>query len=96
MNLDELITTDELCERYRIEHTFIRSLNNSGLLEVITLEKREYIHCNKMAEFEKMLRLHFDLEINLEGMEAIHHLLEKVNKLKEENLLLRNRLNLYE
>lgn len=96
MNLDELITTDELCERYRIEHTFIRSLNNSGLLEVITLEKREYIHCNKMAEFEKMLRLHFDLEINLEGMEAIHHLLEKVNKLKEENLMLRNRLNLYE
>ena len=96
MNLDELIATDELCEHYRVEHTFIRSLNNSGLLEIITIEKREYIHFNKMAEFEKMLRLHFDLEINLEGLEAIKHLLEKLSHLKEENLSLRNRLGLYE
>lgn len=96
MNLDELIATEELCERYRIEHTFIRSLNDSGLLEVITVEKTEYIHCNKMAEFEKMLRMHFDLEINLEGLEAVNHLLKKLNTLKQENLDLRNRLSLYE
>lgn len=96
MNLDELIATEELCERYSVEHTFIRSLTNSGLLEVITVEKREYVHCDKMAEFEKMLRLHYDLEINLEGLEAIKHLLDRLSSLKEENLSLRNRLGLYE
>ncbi|WP_010227498.1 chaperone modulator CbpM [Gillisia marina] len=96
MNLDKLIATEELCERYSVEHTFIRSLNNSGLLEVITVEKREYVHCDKMADFEKMLRLHYDLEINLEGLEAIKHLLEKLNDLKKENLALRNRLEIYE
>ena len=96
MKLDDLITTEELCERYSVEHTFIRSLNNSGLLEVITVEKREYVPCDKMAEFEKMLRLHYDLEINLEGLEAIKHLLDRLSSLKEENLKLRNRLGLYE
>ena len=96
MNLDQLIATEELCERYSVEHTFIRSLSHSGLLEVITVEKREYVHCDKMADFEKMLRLHYDLEINLEGLEAIKHLLEKLSNLKEENLALRNRLGLYE
>ena len=96
MNLDELIATEELCERYSVEHTFIRSHNNSGLLEVITVEKTEYVHCDKMAEFEKMLRLHYDLEINLEGLEAIKHLLDRLSNLKEENVNLRNRLGLYE
>jgi hypothetical protein len=96
MNLDQLIATEELCERYSVEHTFIRSLSHSGLLEVITVEKREYVHCDKMADFEKMLRLHYDLEINFEGLEAIKHLLEKLSDLKEENLALRNRLGLYE
>ncbi|WP_051119580.1 chaperone modulator CbpM [Gillisia sp. CAL575] len=96
MNLEELIATEELCERYSVEHTFIRSLNNSGLIEVITVEKREYVHCDNMANFEKLLRLHFDLDINLEGLEAIKHLLDRQNKLKEENLALRNRLGLYE
>tara|TARA_R100000935_G_C2765798_1_gene135559 strand:- start:48 stop:338 length:291 start_codon:yes stop_codon:yes gene_type:complete len=96
MNLNDLITTEELCERYSVEHTFIRSLNNSGLLEVITVEKREYVYCAKMAEFEKMLRLHYDLKINLEGIEAIKHLLDRLIDLKEENLALKNRLGLYE
>lgn len=96
MNLEELIATEELCERYSVEHTFIRSLNESGLIELITVEKREYVHCDKMAEFEKMMRLHYDLQINLEGLEAIKHLLDKLVDLKEENLALRNRLSIYE
>lgn len=96
MNLNELIPTEELCTRYRVEHTFIRSLNESGLLEVITIEQREYVHCDKIGEFEKMQRLHYDLEINMEGLEAIHHLLRQLTKLQKKNQELRNRLGIYE
>lgn len=96
MKLEELIDTEELCERYRVEHTFIKSLYNSGLIEVIKIEKREYVRCDEMAEFEKLMRLHYDLEINLEGLEAIKHLLDRINELKNQNLALRNRLGLYE
>lgn len=96
MNLNELIPTEELCARYRVEHRFIRSLDESGLLEVIRIEQREYVHCDKIGEFEKMHRLHYDLEINLEGLEAIYHLLRQVKKLQKKNQELRNRLGIYE
>lgn len=96
MNLKDLIATEELCERYKVEHTFIRSLNESGLLEIVTVERKEYIPCDKMAEFEKMRRLHYELNINLEGLEAVQHLLKQVIKLQKKNRQLKNRLSIYE
>lgn len=96
MNLEELIAAEELCEKYKVEYTFIRSLSESGLIEVIQVEQREYVHCDKMAEFEKLRRLHYDLEINLAGLEAVQHLLEQVKHLQKANRKLRNRLSLYE
>lgn len=96
MNLEDLIATEELCERYKVEHTFIRSLNESGLIEVITIERREYIPWDHMADFEKMRRLHYELNINLEGLEAVQHLLKQVVKLQKKNQQLKNRLSLYE
>lgn len=96
MNIEELIDTEELCEKYKIEHTFVQSLYNSGLIEVIRIEKREFVRYDEMAEFEKLMRLHYDLEINLEGLEAIKHLLDRINELKNQNIALKNRLGLYE
>ncbi len=96
MNLNDLIAIDELCIRYKVEYTFIRSLSESGLIEMIRLEQTEYLHCDKISEFEKMHRLYHDLNINMEGLEAIQHLLEKLKELQKSNLQLQNRLNLYE
>ncbi len=96
MNPEELIAAEELCEKYKVEYTFIRSLSDSGLLEVVTIEQREYVPCDKMGDFEKLLRLHYDLEINIEGLEAIQNLLDQIKKLQKKNRVLRNRLNLYE
>ena len=96
MNLNDLIEIDELCIRYKVEHTFIRSLSESGLIEIISLKQKEYVHCDKITEFEKMHRLYHDLNINLEGLEAIQHLLKKLKELQKTNLKLQNRLNRYE
>ena len=96
MNLEDLIATEELCIRYNVEHSFIRSLFESGLIEIVTIEQQEYVPFDMVAEFEKMHRLHYELDINLEGLEAIKHLLEQLKKLQAENLELKNRLNLYE
>lgn len=96
MNLEDLIATEDLCKRYKVEHTFIRSLNESGLIEVITIERREYIPGDKITDFEKMRRLHYELNINLEGLEAVQHLLKQVVKLQKKNQQLKNRLSIYE
>lgn len=96
MNLEDFITTEEICTRYQVEHTFISSLHESGLMHIVIVEKTEYVPLEEVSEFEKLRRLHYDLNINLEGLEAIQHLLEQVKKLQKQNLQLRNRLNLYE
>lgn len=96
MNLENLFTTDEICTRYKVERTFISSLHESGLIDIVTVEQTQYIHCDQMGDLEKLMRLHFDLEINMEGLEAIHHLLQQLRELQQQNIELRNRLNLYE
>lgn len=96
MNLEELITTEEICTRYHVEHTFISALHESGVIEILTVQEKEYVHFDKLGELEKMMRLHRDLNINPEGLAAIQHLLEQVNELRRINRELRNRLDLYE
>jgi len=42
------------------------------------------------------MRLHFDLHINLEGLDAVYHLLQRVENLQSEITSLNNKLRLYE
>lgn len=93
---DDLIPAEEICSLYKVERTFISSLYESGLIEIVTVERKEYLPCDHLRNFEKMMRLHKDLNINVEGLEAIHHLLDQVQKLQKQNVRLRNRLSLYE
>jgi hypothetical protein len=96
MNLEDLIPTDEICTRYKVERTFVSSLYESGLIQIITVEETQYVHCDEISAFERLRRLHYELDINLEGLEAIQHLLGQVKKLQKQNRELKNRLGLYE
>lgn len=96
MNLEDLIPTDEICTRYEVEHTFVRALSESGLIHTVTFKKTSYVHCDEISEFEKLRRLHYELNINLEGLEAIQNLLDQVKNLQDQNLQLKNRLHIYE
>ncbi|HEY9184201.1 MAG TPA: chaperone modulator CbpM [Salegentibacter sp.] len=96
MNLEDLIPTEEICTRYKVEQTFISSLSQSGLIRIVTVEKSEYVPSDEIAEFEKLRRLHYELDINLEGLEAIQHLLTQLEELQNQNRKLKNRLGLYE
>jgi uncharacterized membrane protein YjjP (DUF1212 family) len=60
------------------------------------MEQEHYIHQEELPKLEKMVRLHQDLGINLEGLEAIHHLLEKVEQMQSEVNLLKNKLRKWE
>ncbi|MFZ0488616.1 MAG: chaperone modulator CbpM [Salegentibacter sp.] len=96
MNPEELITTEEICTRYHVERTFIAALSESGIIEVVKVEEKEYVHFDTLGEFEKMMRLHRDLEINPPGLAAVQHLLGRLHELERLNRELRNRLDLYE
>jgi hypothetical protein len=91
-----LISTDEFCIHHNIEFSFIRTLQDFGLLETVSVQKVQYIPQDKLQKLERMLRLHKDLEINTEGIDTIGHLVEKIQDLQQEVAKLKNRLSLYE
>jgi hypothetical protein len=54
------------------------------------------IELEEMRALERMIRLHYDLEINMEGIDAIAHLLERVEHMQEEMRMLRRKLGVVE
>lgn len=93
---ENLIPANEFCSRLNIEISFIQSLQEYGLIEVMTIEGSGFIEEEQLEDIEKMVRLHYDLQINLEGIDAIHHLLEQMKDLQHQMASLKNRLRLYE
>ncbi len=79
-----------------IRVAFLSSLNEFGLIDIILIEEKKLIAESQLPKLEKLVRLHYDLQINLEGIDAIANLLDRINKIQEENTILKNRLRLYE
>jgi hypothetical protein len=96
MNKGNMIPADEFCASHNIEITFINSLQEAGMIEVTTIMETEYIHESQLNELEKIVRLYYEMDINLEGIETVFHLLQRINDMQDEITLLKNRLRLYE
>jgi chaperone modulatory protein CbpM len=94
--MENLIPADEFCSTHNIEVSFIRSLKETGLIEITTIEETVYIHTSQLQELERIVHLYFELDINLEGIETIIHLLKRINYMQDEIMALQNRLRLYE
>ncbi|MBS1759915.1 MAG: hypothetical protein JST23_07295 [Bacteroidetes bacterium] len=84
----EMITIVDFCNHYQTEITFIRSLQDSGLIEFVQKDNEQYICFDEMPRIEKFIRLHYDLNINMEGLETIDHLLKKIESLQNKILQL--------
>jgi hypothetical protein len=92
----QLISAKDFCVHHHIEISFLHSLCDYGLLEITTGENEIYLQPEDVSHVEKLVRLHYDLHINLEGIDAIHHLLHRMEDMQEEMLQLKNRLRMYE
>ncbi len=96
MDKEAYILVQRICEHYEVERGFVESLHE---LELIRLKKEEdalYLSHDELDQLEKFMRLHRDLNINVEGLGVVSQLLEQVEKLKEEVNTLKRKLNYYE
>jgi chaperone modulatory protein CbpM len=92
----ELIDANQFCIYHNVEISFIHSLHQSGLLDIVIVEETVFIQSEQLEQLEKLARLHYDLDINLEGIETIAYLLEKVSRLQEEMTTIKNKLRVYD
>ena len=91
-----MVSASEFCTSHNVEISFLYSLSESGLLEITNVEETVFINQEQLPELEKLVRLHYDMDINLEGIEAIHHLLQQMKTMQDEMSVLKKKLGLYE
>lgn len=91
--MTERISREELVKIYNIEITFFDELVDSGLLNIHTENETRYLMYEDLPNFERFTNWHYDLEINLPGLEVIHEMLKKMNDLRQQNRELLNRLS---
>jgi len=96
MQTEYLIAIEEFCTNHDIEISFISSLQQNGLIKITTIKESGFIDTEQLQKLEKIVRFYYEFDINLEGIEAIMHLLQRINTLQDEIIALRNRLRLYE
>ncbi len=96
MNIYENIALSEFCASHGISPQFVLQWHEYGLIELIHVAQTPYIQQEELHKAERIIRLYGDLDINLEGIEVIQQLLQRINGMQEEINVLRNRLRLYE
>ena len=88
----ELIIFNEYCQKSHTDPTFIISLEEGGLIEIRTVDGERYLLASQLRELERYSHLYYDLSINIEGIDAIHHMLERMERLQQEVSFLRRQL----
>jgi hypothetical protein len=96
MQNENLIPAEVCCAHYNIKLSFIQLLNQYGFIHMVSIEQEHFIDLNELQKLEKFIRMHYELDINMEGIEAINFLLERVKNMQDEITYLKSKLNVYE
>src|SRR5215204_1301971 len=96
METEDIIVLDEFCSNHQVEISFIRLLEEYGLIEIIIVNETVCVRSNELSKLEQVVRLHQELNINPEGIDAINILLKRIENMQNEIIELRNKLDFYQ
>ncbi|MCC8145369.1 MAG: chaperone modulator CbpM [Bacteroidales bacterium] len=92
----DYIIIKEYLQLGNVDQQFISLLEENDLIHIYEIENERFLHYDELADIERYARMYYDLSINIEGIDAIHHLLERINQLQNEMKDLRNQLRFLE
>ena len=93
---NKLLKFEEICNIYNIEPSFLKEIYNFEIITFIEEENTLWLEEDMIDKLEKVIRLHKELGVNLEGIDIIINLLEKIEKLEEELLEVKRKLAFFE
>ena len=89
------ISVTQFCTHYEVPVSFIENLNNYELIQITTIDNSAYIDLDQIRIIEKLIRLHYHLNINFEGLDVVVNLLDQIEHLQKEITDLNNKLEFY-
>lgn len=96
MKQDNYIAITDFCNSHNVTSQFVMQLYDLGLVEVVHRQDLHYLPIKQLPKAEKIVRLYLDLDINLEGIEVITHLLDRMQDMQDKMVSLQNKLRRYE
>ena len=96
MNTEPLISLKTLCRHYEVEESFIYILNDFELFSIHNQQEEFFLHQQDLPLLEKMVRLHKELDINPEGLQAVYQLALQIERLQQEVQQLKTKLQIFE
>lgn len=96
MEPKDLVSIPEFCGYHHLEITFVQTLEQRGLIEIVTVEQIQYVQSGQLAQLEKFVRLHQELAIHADDLDVVSDLLERLEDLQQQVSQLQNRLAFYE
>ena len=91
----DLIIINDYCARCGVEPDFVRMLGEGGLIDVEIIDNADCFPASQLGELERYAHLYYDLSINVEGIDAIRHLLRRIEDLQERVRKLEEELRFY-
>lgn len=92
MNSDKFISIKTFCKIHGVAESFVYELGEFDVLKLHIKDKEAQLSVEELVVLERMVRLNKELDINTEGLHAVHHLLQKLSKLQEELFVLKRKL----
>ncbi len=89
----DLIIVSEYCRKCDIEPSFVELLAEEGLVDIQIVEGIQHLLKSQLPNLERYVRWHYDLSINVAGIDAIRHLLERIEDMQRELYMLKRQLS---
>nr|WP_299036065.1 chaperone modulator CbpM [uncultured Tenacibaculum sp.] len=96
MSNKELISIQKVIVHHNLDEQFIESIESFQLIEFVVKDTNKYVYVEQLPTLEKIIRLYYDLEVNMQGIDVINNMLDRMDMMRKTIQQLENKLKLYE
>lgn len=82
MEAKEFIPVINLCTHYEVAVSFFDELHDIGLIKIVAVEQKPCLHCDHLNRVERIIRIYKELNVNIEGIDVIFNLLDRIKELE--------------
>lgn len=79
----KLIKFKDVCVHHKLDDVFITQIQEFEMVKIVLKNNIQYISTEEMPVIERVIRLHYDLNINMEGIEVIQQMRSRIENLQE-------------
>ena len=95
MEIENYFLVKQFCISHDVEIALIESFHEIGFIQILRIKNENYIHLESLSNLEKAIRLNQELAIEINELEIVLGLLDKIENLQEENKVIKAKLESY-